>query len=666
MTDAPNDPYGDRKFLEEQRAKKRQRGRTALEGAEEFVPARPEGEEAETPDEPDADKEQAERPVYRFRRIPRINGAGHVFWTVNGVPDDCPIVPLGAQGLTYWFLNPRGELVPMEAGKFGLTHIKGLAGDKIGWLERAWPKFNKQGSWTGFAAEAVQDALISAASAKGVFEMANKVRGRGCWKAEDGQLIQHLGNVVLVGDREHRPGEIFEAEDVSYVYPARPKIPAPKAGGKTDCETIYGHLKTWRWERGELDARLLLGWMGCVILGAALDWRPMVFWMGDAGTGKSTLQKLVRAILAGRLISTVDATPAALAQLLGADSLGVAFDELEADALTDQAVHVMKLARTAASGDNRLRGGHDHKAAEFQLRGCFAFSAIVPPSMRSQDAQRFAFLRLQRLQPGARAPELTAANLRELGAGLVGRITEGWSRWKPVLDAYRRGLERVGHAQRGQDQFGALLAAADILLHDEPPDTDTVDEWCVQLRREGLYEYSEVEDTWLKVWRMVLAAQPEAWRSDGFPTVAEVVQKYLRLARAQNPSPEDLERQQHKLNRAGLAIVIDKRGRPWLAIPGKHQAVAAMFAGSDFQARGGEGAWTNALRGAPRFEHADGVWKAQQVRQLPARPMCTLYRLDAVVELAGVRQPIFDDVDGAEDTTALDAGYAEREPGEEG
>ena len=681
----PEDPHGDRAWMEA----RKKAGRRALDEAEPFGEETPAAPPPPPPDEvhkPRGRKKKAgekdivekaepaektaPKTVYRVRRVPRLNAAGEVVWVVNNVPEGFPIIPLGAQGLVHWYLNPRGELVPMEAGKFGLTHIKGLAGDKIGMLERTWPKFNKQGGWTGFAAEAVQDALISAAAAKGVFDPREKVRGRGCWKAEDGQLIQHLGDRVLVGKDEKKPGEIVETDEVSYVYPARPKLPAPKAGGRADCEAIYGHLKSWEWVRGELDARLLLGWMGCVVLGAALDWRPMVFWTGDAGTGKSTLQKLVRMLLSGRLISTVDATPAALAQLLGADSLGVAFDELEADQLTDQAQHVMKLARTAASGDNRLRGGQDHKATEFQLRGCFGFSAINMPSMRQQDGQRLAVLRLNKLKEGASAPALKPQELRDMGAGLVGRITDGWSRWADTLEAYRRGLEKVGHAQRGMDQFGALLAAADVILMDGPPDSDTVEQWCAPLARRDLYEYAETEENWVKCWRQVLAAQPEAWRSLGFPTVAEMVQRYLH-AWEKKPGEESGNPAVHQksLIRAGLAIVHDLNKRPWLAIPSKHQAVSAIFANSDFRAHGGEGAWTGALRNAPEFQHGEGVYKVQQVRQLQ-RVTCTLYRLDAAVPINGERTPIFDwgAEDGETEATqaALSQGYDPRDPGEDG
>jgi hypothetical protein len=160
------------------------------------------------------------------------------------------------------------------------------------------------------------------------------------------------------------------------------------------------------------------------------------------------------------------------------------------------------------------------------LQECFGFSAIVPPAMGQADSQRFAFLRLQKLDKGMRTPKWTEAELRQLGAGLVGRITESWTRWSEVVDLYRQGLERVGHEQRGQDQFGTLLAAAYVLLSDDLPDHDSVDVWCEQLKRENVAEYEGNEAAWQEAWRHILSSQPDAWRTHGSPTVAQRLATY--------------------------------------------------------------------------------------------------------------------------------------------
>lgn len=627
----PDDPHGDREW----QSKKRKGRKSILEGVEVWRP----GESAGAPDTvadpvPAAGgKAKYEKPaVFDVLKIPRIGSDGTTQWVPNTCPDDMPVTPLGVQGGIFWFLNPQGELIAMEAGKFGQSHIMGLFAPHIPFLNKAWPQFNAQGGWKGFQAQYTAAALMEACALKGVFDARDKVRGLGCWKGRHGEMIQHLGNVVLVGDVEHKPGEID-----GYVYPGRPRVPLPTRGGKATVEKVYSMFQSWNWARGELDARLLLGFVACSILGAALAWRPMCFITGDAGYGKSELMNRIKMMLPGRIVSTVDASPAALRQIINQDAVGVLFDEIEADALNDQAQQVMKLARVAASGGTTYRGGKDHSAAEFTLRGCFGFSAIVPPSMRNQDMQRLAFLRLVK-KPQGRLEDWTPARAQEFGCAMAGRIGAGWDRWDRTLLAYRDVLLTYGHDQRSSAQFGALLAAADLMLNDGDPDNDTLDIWASQLRRDKLFEYESNTPAWRQAWRTIIQAQPEVWRSDGFPTVGEVVRKYI-IAAAGDPKDRsvtpDEERRRNlgdKLARAGLWVVREqKTGRFFLAIPPKHQGVSSIFQGSDFQARGGEGAWTISLRNAPKYEHGEGVYRVEKVPRLDYMK-CTLYNLDAVVE----------------------------------
>ncbi|GAW42437.1 hypothetical protein SH203_02853 [Brevundimonas sp. SH203] len=577
---------------------------------------------------------------YRSIRFQKINHEGLLYWaTLGPVGDDCPVTCLGRDGKVFFFLTPGGQLVNYEDGKFGQAHIQALfAGPAIDWLLREFPAISANGLWTGFKANYAQIALFSACNAQGVFDAREKVRGLGCWKGPNGELIQHLGDEVWIdgpdGRTTHKPGMIGK-----HVYPGRPPVPRPLPGGAKAARVVFDDLRSWNWARGELDARLLLGWVACAIMGAALDWRPMIFMTGDAGSGKSSVQERLKKLMGPRLASTVDATPAALRQIVNHDAIGVSFDEIEADMNNSQGTDVMKLARVAASGGTTYRGGKDHNASEFTLRGCFAFSAIVPPSMRSQDMQRLAFLRLGPLKAGGRMAEFTDADMERMGQQIAGRIAEGWHRWTDTLRAYEDGMQRIDHNQRGAKQFGTLLAAADLLLFDDVPASDTVDSWVAGLERKELYEYESSDPTWLRVLRHILAAQPDIWRTVGSPTVAEVIRDYIN-----NVGEDDKRKEQRRLNRAGLALVRDrKKGHLWLAVPATHQQLSAMFNNSDWRANGGEGLWTTSLRGGDKWdaETDQGVYRVDNVPQL-GRVKCTLIRLDAKVTLNGVLTPIFD------------------------
>jgi predicted kinase len=667
MTDEVFHPPGSPEALEQYRAIKAEidaklrKGRSAvLDNVGDWTPEpppppRPPGGDDEEPDDDSSPRDDAV--LFDKVMIPRL--FGKVIRQVPiSLPDPCPISCLGRAGRLYFYLSPKGELIILADAEHGQAHIAGLWSPNINDLNAAFPQFNQQGKFQGFRANYARDAMMGACSLKPAFQAHERVRGRGCWRDEEGQLVQHLGNVVMVGAVEHKPGEID-----GFVYPGRPPLrPAGKPSRKMAGE-IYERMKRWNWARGDLDARLLLGQVSAGVLSAALEWRPMAFLCGGAGTGKSTLQRFVRALQPGRLLSTMDASEAALRGLLGQDALAVSFDEIEADATNDKAQQVMKLARTAASGDDAYRSSSSQEVKQFTLRGSFLFSAIIPPSMRQADAQRIAFLMLRELPAGARLDTLAPAHLRDLGDALVARITKAWPVWQKTLDTFVAGLEAVGHAQRGAMQFGTLLAAAHLVLEDGAPTALDVAFWCEQLRRDRLMEYENDAPTWLQALRQVLTAQPDVWRGDGSPTVAEIVRKYLDLP------PDELEDKERaslrsKLERAGLALVKNRKtGRMFLAIPPRHQAIADIFAGSDFQKRGGEGAWFLPLRMAPEMsgpEDDAGVLLVQAVPRLSSQ-RCALFRLDGVVDIGGTLTPIFPRHVG-EDLVADQA----REPGEDG
>jgi hypothetical protein len=659
----PDDPHGDRAWQAEQR---RKRGRRAIfDELEEYVAA-PEGKaaaEAAT----EAAKAAGVPPGavvvdddgIKFDRVmmPRLFGKMLRLVPVS-LPDPCPITPLGKNGRTYHYLTPKGELVELTDAEHGQAHIASVWAPEIDALNAAFPQLDQHHKFTGFRANYARDAMMKACAVKPIFQAHDKVRGLGCWLGDAGELIQHLGDRVLVGAETRKLGEIE-----GYVYPGRATMVAGvDDGGRDKCREIYRHLRGWYWARGDLDARLLLGQLGSTVLGAALDWRPMAFLCGDASTGKSTLQRWMRQLLPQRLKGTADASEASLRALLGQDAVGVSFDEIEADAANDKAQQVMSLARKAASGDDVYRSSQNQQLKQFTLRGSFIFSAIIPPSMRPADMQRFAFLLLKTLPKDARLSLPDLAATRALGVALVGRITQGWPRWQETLDAFQLGLGRVGHAQRSALQFGTLLAAAHVLTEDGAPTPAEVDRWCDPLKRETLFEYQGAEPVWLKAFRHVINAQPDIWRNEGSPTVADIVRRWLR-----ETEKDGRDKLHAKLNGVGLAMVQEREtGRVFLAIPPRHPGLRALFRGTDFQAAGGgEGAWHIPLTGAPKVEgdvtERRGVYRSDKVPRLD-RQRCDMFWLDGRVEIAGVWTSIFDRTveDDFVDPEQM------REPGEEG
>jgi len=384
------------------------------------------------------------------------------------LPAGCPVQPLGKLGQVCYFLDEAGQLIGLDPQKVGKNHIRNLFGRRSDLCDEYWPRHNDKGQINGWKPEIAGDLLMRACAWEGIFDPQGHVRGRGAHKGENGELVLHRGDKVYFAGCEaagyRDPGLID-----GYVYPTAPTLPRPDPDDVTSApaERLLMLLRTWQWARPLIDPMLLLGWIGAAFVGGALLWRPHVWVTGSSATGKSTLQMLLELVFDGAALHTHDATEAALRQLLKQQTLPVFFDELEAEEDNRRNKAVIKLARLASSGAVVLRGGQDHQGHEFVARSCFLFSSILLPPMLSQDRNRLAVLDLKRLPPGAVPPPLDEQELNLIGRQFLKRMADQWHRFADTLHRYREGLAEQGHGGRSQDQFGVLLACADILLYDE-------------------------------------------------------------------------------------------------------------------------------------------------------------------------------------------------------
>src|SRR5581483_10396110 len=151
-----------------------------------------------------------------------------------------------------------------QAGK---GHIDALFAGRPLYLTWAWPRWSMPKTKAevqrvvNWQAEEARQALFAACAYKGTFELEDRVRGRGAWIDDDGSLIYHAGDAVWIGGQWRPAGEHGR-----FIYPRRPKIGRPaeryeRAGEGSPGDVLLQALMRWNWYRGELDARLTLGWL---------------------------------------------------------------------------------------------------------------------------------------------------------------------------------------------------------------------------------------------------------------------------------------------------------------------------------------------------------------------------------------------------------------------
>jgi hypothetical protein len=566
------------------------------------------------------------------------NEAGEVVWIEPGqwraladditdLPPDCPVVALGSDGDKFFFLNTVGH-VHMLKDNAGKGPIDALFQGRGRFVEWAWPRLaapkKKNDPWTvkGYEAEEARVALFAACAYKGTFELEDRVRGRGAWRDDDGTLIYHAGDKVMIGGKWEPCGEHGR-----HIYPARPKIGRPEpvyqqAGEGSPGDYLLKLLETWNWERKAVDPRLMLGWLVTAMIGGALTQRPVVFLNGQEGSGKSTLQAMLRLTMNGALLSSSNTTQAGIYQRVRQDSVAIFVDELEAKDDTRVVDKILELARIAYSGDKMQRGGKDGDGKEFALMSSFMGSSIAKPAMDAQDESRMALL-LLRPRVGVEAKEFAAdsitpkminawfktaghdspvdgTKLALIGRQLLRRAFDWFPRWDGLRNVFRQALKAAGHSDRSADTFGALAAACHVALGDDLPTAEDMAQWCAWLKPSELAETATQEASWRRCFTHMLLAQPEVLRQQAgkVRSIGDALERFRADAAG------DLDAiAVAKLN--GLALSWPKGETQLfenarLFVPAKHPALHSLFAGTPWAGRlGAPGPWIGVLRQMP-------------------------------------------------------------------
>lgn len=552
---------------------------------------------------------------------------------VKPLPVDCPVTPVGYNGTTCYYLNPHRQLIAMTKGQFGAEGLRLLFGARQDWLWDAFPKYNeKTGIQSGWKADQAAESLIKAATERGWFDEAEMIRGMGGWRGNAGELILHCGSAVLVNGEAHSPGFVN-----GYLYSAGVASQKPIDPAETDderrrqgeaIEKVLATFDSYNWldgpgDAGDIDASearcfaadidgsghklaslLLLGWLAGSRLGAALDFRSLMWITGDAGAGKTTLQRIIMAMTGKDMVQSSDTTGAGVYSAVGHSSRPVMIDEAEPDPFKSKMKDLINLARQAATGGKIRRGSSNHQSVYFEAKSAFLFSSIIIPPMQAQDISRFCILDLGPL--GKRKPlALDPAQLAYAGRVMLRRLFDGWHRWEETLQAYRAALMEQGHDPRGADQFGALLAACDLMRGDEIAHADTISALASALSAERMNDNNPREANSASMLNHLITVPLDVFRGGTRMTIGELVSIGAGVSKPRDGEGSVTPKScQDQLRAWSIHIDgFDAGGDPRrgssarVILPNKSTALAKLFAGSQWYAEGGAaGGWAQAMR----------------------------------------------------------------------
>lgn len=546
---------------------------------------------------------------------------------IRRLPKDCPIVPLGENDGLHFYLSVNRQFRVMDS--HSAEALRGLFAGRIDWLWGFMPKFKEQtGEQTNWDAARTADSLIDACGKRGPFNPADKLRGVGAWRGDAGELIFHAGDQVFDGRQWCPPGFIGP-----YVYPGDAPLPKPadepaddeaaaeiRRRTDADIEAFLTLLDSWNWagefetdpETGQpyeaggkhrLSSILMLGWMAGALVGGALEWRPMVWLTGEAAAGKSTLQKLIAAVMGASLVTSSDATAAGIYQSVGYSSRAAGIDEAEADPNSQKMKGMVELVRQSSSGGNILRGSNDPKKWRgFTARSSFLLSSIVIPPLFGQDLTRITILPLSPLPKEAKKPKIEPARWDAFGRALRRRLLDNWPRWEETLERYAAELAQLGHDHRGGEQIGGLLAMADLVSFVDVADSDTVSMRCAPFDKR---HQPKDESTSQQFLNWLISKTVIAFRGGNQMTIGALVSGAAALVEL--PQDSTSASYAHALHAHGI-FVEGFRDDAQVVLPNQSAGLAQLLDGSPWGTRPGAAmsGWQQAMQRLANTRGPDG------------------------------------------------------------
>lgn len=278
----------------------------------------------------------------------------------------------------YVFIDARRQLKVLTASQVTTKPNLLDMAKRSFWISQ-FPILNKNGEPYDLDHVRAGDTLMDLCREEGPFILSN-VRGRGVWRE---------GNRVVVNT-----GEQVSAEG-KYTYICFDPLVIKEQTQDIQPQRVQELLKLFCW-KNPLDADLLFGWLVLAPACGALEWRPHMFLHGPKNSGKTTVLHMIAKLLDPMVIKLDgQSSEAGIRQKLKADSLPVILDEFESDGSANRMANIIRLARSASSGEDAVaRGTPEGRVMEFLIRATFLFGAINPRVVTPADASRIVCIEL--------------------------------------------------------------------------------------------------------------------------------------------------------------------------------------------------------------------------------------------------------------------------------
>ena len=487
------------------------------------------------------------------------------------------------------------------------TELQALCG--VDWCEAMYGETDKNGRLR-VDYKALASDILRAIEQAGPFSP-DAVRGMGVWlDASDESALVVNSKTIFRSDG----AEIDRIGD--YVYPAAGDLGVAKDTPRATVQQMHELLKTlrtWNFSR-DSDAVMLLGWISLAYLCGALPWRPHLSVTGERGSGKSSLQTLIKNLLGNAAIS-VDgsSTAAGIRTKMQQNSIAILLDEAESEDGRKLAQH-MNFFRTGSSGSTRLQSSKDQTSIEYTIRSIGMLSGIVPPMMKAADQSRFLFMQIKSVNKGCTLPHLVNDQIsaRDLGRGMFARTLSLWPRLNRAQQIIREVSYETLADTRSVDTLSPCIAAAWCQMNDGEMTAQNAREFIKGLDLEADYDRMEETKDHEELHDQMMSAIIEV--SINGKTMKKMLSSVCEAAVLENSTGCYRE----ELEKCGIVVFPDTTDhQPRMGIWSKSPGFRELFKGTKFASADLE----TVLRRLPMCEKKKrdkAVWIAGKARKILA------------------------------------------------
>ena len=401
--------------------------------------------------------------------------------------DDAPFRCLGHDGGSYFYqLRETGELVHLKMAAHTPKNLLRIHPDTEWWKKHfgereRGPRGRGLGTWGSCTTPAIA-ALVKESHRRGLFVEAERIRGRGVWRGEDGEVAWHLGDRILTSKRvkipEFRrfisPGEYGEGD---WIYPLLTALPAPDTEQPMTLKESRVLLRLFQesfpWTH-EVAGKLLAGCAVLAPIASSLPARPHLWIGGHSRSDRESIMTLVGHLLDKGCHPMEGVSADRMRKVLRDDALPVLYTVPgeRGKRPEDKIRAVLGLARdrTRDSAPTFLIASHDHFCDSLREEAEAPRVAIV--RLRSEDAKGARAVANDRL---ASYDAFTSETGRRLSGRTFLWLADG--RLDELLNLSRAVVGDILADAWSGDLYGALLAGAWTLRADHMPDESELRDW---------------------------------------------------------------------------------------------------------------------------------------------------------------------------------------------